>query len=157
MSSTSSGRSTTDGYDNPLLRKAAMAVGVVFLLIGVLGFVPVITSDWNQLGWAGYESGAMLLGLFQVSVLHNIVHLLYGVAGLALAKSVSGARAFLIGGGVIYLVLWIYGLVFSDNEGAANFVPLNNADNWLHLGLGIGMIAIGLALSRDTSTSRATA
>jgi len=133
-----------------------MAVGVVFLLTGVLGFVPGITSNYDELKFAGHESGALLLGLFQVSVLHNIVHLLYGVAGLALAKSVSGARAYLIGGGVIYLVLWIYGLVFSDNEGAANFVPLNNADNWLHLGLGIGMIAIGLALSRDTSAARTT-
>lgn len=158
MSSTSSsGRSTTDSYgDNPLLRKAAMAVGVVFLLVGVLGFVPGITSNYDEMEFAGHESGALLLGLFQVSVLHNIVHLLYGVAGLALAKSVSGARAYLIGGGVIYLVLWIYGLVFSDNEGAANFVPLNNADNWLHLVLGIGMIAIGLALSRDTSAARTT-
>lgn len=153
----SSGRSTTDGYgDNPLLRKAAMAVGVVFLLVGVLGFVPGITTNYDEMEFAGHDSGAMLLDLFQVSVLHNIVHLLYGVAGLALARSVSGARTYLIGGGVIYLVLWIYGLLFSDNEGAVNFVPLNNADNWLHLFLGIGMIALGLALSRDTSTARTT-
>ncbi len=89
----------------------------------------------------------MLLGLFQVSVLHNIVHLLFGVAGLALSRQARTATSYLIGGGVIYLVLWIYGLVI-DKQSSANFVPLNAADNWLHLGLGIGMIALGMLLGR---------
>jgi len=61
-----------------------MAVAVAFLLIGVLGFVPGVTSDYGAMEFAGHESGALLLGLFQVSILHNIVHLLYGVAGLVL-------------------------------------------------------------------------
>ncbi len=155
MSSRTSGHAGDGGYgDNPLLRKVAMAVGVVFLLTGLLGFVPGITSPFDQMEFAGNQSEAFLLGLFQVSVLHNIVHLLYGVAGLALARTVSGARNYLVGGGVIYLVLWLYGLVVGQNSNA-NFVPLNNADDWLHLGLGVGMIGLGLALSRDTS--RATA
>ena len=64
-----------------------------------------------------------------------------------MARSRSGARAFLIGGGLIYLVLWIYGVAV-DHESSANFVPLDTADNWLHLGLGIGMIALGAALGR---------
>jgi hypothetical protein len=80
-------------------------------------------------------------------VLHNIVHLLFGVAGLALARTPGGARAFLVGGGLIYLVLWLYGLLI-DLDSAANFVPLNTADNWLHLVLGVGMLALGLALGR---------
>lgn len=155
MSSRISGRAGDGGYgDNALLRKAAMAVGAVFVLVGILGFVPGITQDFDQMKFAGHESEAALLGLFQVSVLHNIVHLLYGVAGLALARTVSGARAYLVGGGVIYLVLWIYGLLVGENS-AANFVPLNNADDWLHLGLGIGMIALGLALSRETTRTTA--
>ena len=103
--------------------------------------------------FAGHESEAKLLGLFQVSVLHNIVLLLYGVAGLALSRTVSGARAFLIGGGVIYLVLWLYGLVVGYDSGA-NFVPFNNADNWLHLLLGLGMIALGVVLTRRPATNR---
>ena len=94
---------------------------------------------------AGMGSMAMLLGIFQVSILHNIVHLLFGIAGLAMMRTANAARAFLIGGGAIYLVLWIYGLVVGS-ESTANFVPLNNADNWLHLGLAIGMIGLGLVL-----------
>ena len=81
------------------------------------------------------------------SILHNIVHLAFGVAGLALARTFNGARSFLIGSGVIYLVLWLYGLVI-DHQSAANFVPVNTADNWLHLGLGIGMLALGVLLGR---------
>jgi uncharacterized protein DUF4383 len=136
---------TTAGTD--LLRLAARAVGAVFLLVGVLGFVPGITSDYGDLGAAGHHSMAMLLGVFQVSVLHNVVHLLFGVAGLALSRSSAGARAYLVGGGVVYLVLWVYGLVV-DQGSQANFVPLNTADNWLHLLLGVGMVGLGVVLSR---------
>jgi len=134
-----------------LLQTAAMAVGAVFLIVGVLGFVPGITTDYSQMKFAGHTSGAMLLGIFMVSILHNVVHLLFGVAGLVLARSWDGARAYLVGGGVIYLVLWIYGLATSDMS-KANFVPLNTADDWLHLVLGVGMIGLGLALSRSRET-----
>lgn len=59
-------------------------VGAVFLLAGILGFIAGITTNTEHLGMAGHHSGSMLLGIFQVSVLHNIVHLLFGVAGLVL-------------------------------------------------------------------------
>jgi arginine exporter protein ArgO len=136
------------------LQTAAMAVGAVFLLVGVLGFVPGITSNYGSMQFAGHESEAMLLGIFQVSILHNIVHLLFGIAGLAMAKTFDGAKTFLVGGGAIYLVLWLYGLVIG-HESAANFVPLNTADNWLHFVLGAGMIALGVLLSkRDAHATR---
>ena len=133
-----------------LLRLAARAVGAVFLLVGVLGFVPGITSQYGDMSVAGHHSMAMLLGVFQVSVLHNVVHLLFGVAGLALSRSSAGARGYLVGGGAVYLVLWVYGLVV-DQGSQANFVPLNTADNWLHLLLGVGMIGLGAVLSRRRS------
>jgi hypothetical protein len=146
MSNTSSaGRAPAAGRD--LLRTAALVVGAVFLLVGVLGFVPGITSDYGDMGAAGHHSSAMLLGVFQVSVLHNVVHLLFGVAGVALSRTSAGARTYLIGGGAVYLVLWLYGLVV-DQDSAANFVPLNTADNWLHLALGVGMVGLGIVLSR---------
>jgi hypothetical protein len=129
------------------LQKAALATGALFLLVGVLGFIPGITSNYEALGMAGHGSGALLLGVFQVSILHNIVHILFGIAGIAMAKRADSARTYLVGGGIIYLVLWIYGLVTSD-QSSANFVPVNTADDWLHLVLGLGMIALGILLSR---------
>ena len=151
---TSGTRGTHDTHDThdttKPLRTAAMAVGAVFLLVGVLGFVPGITTDYDTMQFAGHESEAMLLGIFQVSILHNIVHLLFGVAGLAMAKRADSARTYLIGGGVIYLVLWIYGLLIGQ-ESAANFVPLNTADDWLHFVLGIGMIALGVVLGKKAN------
>ncbi|MDR7275316.1 DUF4383 domain-containing protein [Catenuloplanes atrovinosus] len=129
------------------IRTAALAYAVVFLLVGILGFIPGVTTDYGTMQFAGHESEAKLLGLFQVSILHNAVHLLYGIAGLALARTVSGARLYLVVGGAVYLVLWLYGLVIGHDT-AANFVPLNNADNWLHLFLAITMIGLGLLLVR---------
>ncbi|MEV8530464.1 DUF4383 domain-containing protein [Streptomyces sp. NPDC051211] len=129
------------------LQQAALLVGAVFLLVGVLGFIPGITSDYDSMTFAGHHSDAQLFGVFQVSVLHNIVHLLFGVAGLVLSQSWQGSRGFLIGGGVVYLALWLFGLLI-DRDSAANFVPVNEADNWLHLALGLGMIALGALLGR---------
>ncbi|MFI5925495.1 DUF4383 domain-containing protein [Micromonospora sp. NPDC051543] len=131
----------------PPVRRAASTASVVFLLIGVLGFVPGITSGTQNLRFAGHTSGAFLFGAFQVSVLHNLVHLLFGVVGLALARTVGGARTFLVGGGAVYLVLWLYGLAV-DHDTGANVLPVNAADGWLHLGLGLGLIALGLLTAR---------
>ena len=131
---------------------AAGLVGATFLAVGILGFVPGITQNLDQLTFAGHESGAMLLGLFEVSVLHNIVHLLFGVVGLAAAKTAASGKSFLVGGGAVYLVLFLYGMLISQTS-PANFVPVNTADNWLHLALGAAMVGLGLALgSRQTET-----
>ena len=142
---TNAGRTRTT--NDSTVQKVAKIVGIVFLAVGVLGFIPGITTDYGSMTFAGHESEAMLLGIFQVSILHNIVHLLFGVAGLAMAKSFSGAKTFLVGGGAIYLVLWIYGLLI-NKDSAANFVPLNTADDWLHFVLGAGMIAAGVVLAK---------
>jgi Domain of unknown function (DUF4383) len=125
------------------VKMAAAAVGVAFVVAGVAGFVPGVTTNLDSLTLAGHESGAELLGVFQVSILHNVVHLIFGVAGLALARSATNATHYLTFGGAIYLVLWFYGLVV-DQHGSGNFVPLNDADNWLHLGLGLAMLLLGL-------------
>ncbi|MGN9809101.1 DUF4383 domain-containing protein [Micromonospora sp. BQ11] len=130
---------------------AALLAAAAFLLIGALGFVPGITTGYNHLTFAGHHSEAKLLGLFQVSILHNILHLGFGLAGPVMARSVAGARVFLAGGGALYLGLWLYGLAI-DRESAANVIPVNEADNWLHLFLGFGMLALGLLLSNRAGT-----
>jgi hypothetical protein len=131
----------------PLVNRIALTVGVVFLLVGIAGFVPGITTHYDTLSFAGHHSEAKLLGVFQVSILHNIVHLVFGIAGIAMARRSDTARLYLIGGGAVYLVLWIYGLVVGDTS-SANFVPINTADDWLHFILGISMIGLGVATTR---------
>lgn len=133
----------------------ALLYGVVFLLVGVAGFIPGLTQNVGDLQFAGHEGHAMLLGVFHVSILHNIVHLLYGVAGLVLARAPGSARQFLLWGGVIYLLLTLYG-VFIDYDSAANFVPLSDANNWLHLVLGVTMVGLSF-LPRPTADAEVRA
>ncbi len=125
----------------------ALAMGVVFILVGVLGFIPGITRNFSSMTFASHHSGALLLGIFQVSVLHNAVHLLFGVAGVLFARTALRARNYLLYGGIIYGALFLYGLVVPSLS-AANFVPVNDADNFLHLVLAVGMIALSLLLDR---------
>jgi hypothetical protein len=122
-----------------LAQTLALLFGVAALGAGVLGFIPGITSDLGDIKFAGDDSPSELLGIFQVSILHNIVHLLFGIAGIAMARALDTARTYLLGAGVLYVVLFVYGLFVSDG-GDANFVPINMADTWLHLALGIGLL-----------------
>jgi Domain of unknown function (DUF4383) len=141
---TTQGRTTGRLTASPA-QTVATVVALTFLVVGILGFIPGITTHYGDMSFAGHESDAQLLGIFEVSVLHNIVHLLFGVAGLALSRTPNGAVGFLIGGGLIYLVLWLYGLVV-DKASSANFVPMDSADDWLHFALGVVMVAAGIAL-----------
>jgi Domain of unknown function (DUF4383) len=101
----------------------ALLLGAALLLLGVLGFVPGITSH------------AKVFGLFRVSVLHNLVHLVLGAAGIVVAAVTSGAQRYLAAAGLVLLALWTLGVV-----GWADWLPVNSDDNWLHLALGTGAI-----------------
>jgi hypothetical protein len=139
--------------DRTPVQNVTRLVGMVFLLVGIAGFIPGITTNlYDGLEFAGSNGNAELLGIFEVSILHNIVHGLFGIAALALAKTASGARTFMIGGGVIYVALWLLGIA-----GGANWIPSNSADNWLHLGLGGALIVLGVALTREQKRVPTTA
>jgi len=139
--------------DRTPVQTVARLVGIVFLLVGIAGFIPGITTNlYDGLEFAGTDGTAELLGIFEVSILHNIVHALFGIAGLALAKTASGARTFMIGGGAIYVALWLLGIV-----GGANWIPSNTADNWLHLALGGALIVLGVVLTREQKRVATTA
>ena len=134
--------------DRSTVQSAALLVGILLFAMGILGFVPGITTHYGDLSFAGHDSGAKLFGIFQTSILHNVVHLLFGLIGIAMARSWEGARTFLIAGGTIYLVLFVYGLLAHGNSGW-NFIPVNSADNVLHVALGVVMVVLGLVLGRE--------
>jgi hypothetical protein len=135
------------------IQRGAMLFGVIFLAVGVLGFIPGITTNYD--GLTTFDGvGAKLLGIFGTNILENVVHLLFGVAGLAAASSWAASKNYFIGGGVIYLVVWLYGLII-DLSSSANIIGVNTAANWLHFALGVALIGVGLLLSRRVAADRA--
>ena len=88
----------------------------------------------------------MLFGIFAVSALHNVVHLAFGIVGFIFARTYAASRAYLLVGGIGYLALWLYGILM-DHGSALNIMPLNGADNWLHFGIGAGMVLLALTLA----------
>lgn len=124
----------------------AASAGLLFVLIGVAGFIPGITSHYGDMASAGPDSGAKLFGVFEVSVLHNLVHLVLGLGMIAAAKY-SWARLYLVGGGIVLLAITLYGALV-DRGSDANFLPVNRADNGLHLVLGLAMVGLGVLGAR---------
>jgi uncharacterized membrane protein YuzA (DUF378 family) len=136
--------------DRSLAQTLALVFGLAFLGLGVLAFIPGITTNLSDIEFAGNDSPAELLGIFQVSILHNIVYLLFGIAGIALARTLDGARTYLLGSGVIFVVLFVYGL-FVGSDSDANFIPINNAGDFLHLALAIGLLASWFVTRGETT------
>ena len=126
---------------------AAEAVAAIFLALAVAGFVPGLTTRLDRLQWLGHPPDgqvAQLFGVFDTSAAHNLLRLGFGVAGLLLARTFDRARFYLIGGGLIYLGLWMWGTFHAQPR---EILPLNGADNWLHLGIGVVMVVLGLTLA----------
>jgi hypothetical protein len=143
-------RTTMADWRGSTVQLLATLVSVTFVLAGVIGFIPGLTTNlYDGLEFAGEDGNAEILGLFHTSVLHNLVHLLFGLVGLALARTYSGARTFLIWGGVIYIALWLIGLF-----GGLDWIPANDADDWLHFVLGVAMIGLGFFSTRGALAER---
>jgi len=118
-----------------MVKRVAMVFGVVFLLVGLLGFV---SAGGMKMG--ANPAPSMLLGLFPINLLHNIVHVLFGVWGLMAARSFAGARQFAQVGGAIYVVLAICGFFIPTTFG---LVPIGGNDIWLHAAIGVVLLAVG--------------
>jgi hypothetical protein len=129
------------------VQRVAQIFGVVFILVGLLGFF--YTGLGNMT--ADPALAPKILGLFPVNVLHNIVHLLFGIWGLLAARTFSGARTYAQVGGVIYLLLAVVGFVAPDGF---NLVPLGGHDIWLHALLGIALAYFGFT-ARDVAARTA--
>ena len=118
------------------LQKLAGVFGVIFIIVAVLGFIAP-----GGLVMAMDPTTGMVLGVFPVNLLHNIVHLLFGIWGLVASRSWSGSKTFFTVGGIIYVILTCVGFLAPTGFG---LVPLGGADIWLHAVLAIAMLGLGL-------------
>ena len=125
-----------------MLKKAAIAFGVVFLLIGVLGFVPGVTND------------GMLLGVFHVNAAHNVVHLLSGAVALwAGMTSTNASRLYFRIFGVVYALVAVLGFVVGEGM-LLGLITNNAADTWLHVAIAVAALVLGFAVKDEAATPR---
>lgn len=122
--------------ERTLVQRAAQIFGWGFVILGVLGFFATGASMEDDPLLA-----PRLLGIFPLNVMHNVVHLLLGVWGIASVASFTASKAYAIGAGAIYLLLALLGVFSPDMFG---MVPIGGNDIWLHLLFGVPLIAIGL-------------
>jgi len=130
------------------VQRVAQIFGVVFLLVAILGFVTSGTSMEADPARAPH-----LLGLFPVNLLHNVVHLIFGVWGLAASRSFEGATSYARISGIIYIVLTVVGFLSPSGFG---LLPFGGHDIWLHALLGLALAAVGFT-ARDTRVDARTA
>jgi hypothetical protein len=126
-----------------------LAIGAVYTVIGIIGFFITGFDDFAA------HTEETLLG-FSINPLHNIVHILIGVAGLALARTLRGARTYGWLLAVGYGATFVYGLFAADKEEPLNFLSINWADNWLHLISALAGLAIALGAVRAHVSGGAT-
>jgi uncharacterized membrane protein YuzA (DUF378 family) len=121
----------------------ALAIGVVYTLVGLAGFLVTGFDDFTS------PDGELLLGLFEVNPLHNVVHLVIGLAGLALWSRLNTARDYGWMLAIGYGAVFVFGLFVAGDESSSNFLALNAADNWLHIASAIAGLAIALWPASD--------
>jgi len=132
---------------NTTIQKLAAVFGVVFILVAIVGF---LAPGGMAMQPTDPAMAAKALGIFPVNLLHNLVHLLFGVWGLAASRSWAGARQFFVWGGTIYVVLTIAAFISPSGFG---LVPIGGADIGLHCVLAIAMLAIGLTSRQPASAT----
>lgn len=131
-----------------LVQRIAQIFSIGFLVFAVIGFFQAGASME-----ADPAHAPRLLGLFPVNVLHNVVHLLFGVWGLLAARTVNGAVSYARTSGIIYLVLAVLGLIAPSTFG---LIPIGGNDIWLHVVLGLGLAAAGFTPAATTTPGART-
>jgi hypothetical protein len=127
-----------------LLRRFALVFGIVFLLVGIAGFIPGLTQPHSHPDVRVTAGLGLLLGLFPVNVLHDGAHLLFGVWGLLASRSDGAARTYGRVVFVAYAALAVMGMIAAMNlHTAFGFVPLYGHDVWLHAALALGGLYFG--------------
>lgn len=130
------------------VQRVAQVFGIGFLLAAIAGFLAAgMSMDPHT------ETAPRALGLFPVNLIHNLIHLAFGVWGLAASRSWGAARMYCQASGVIYLVLMVMGFIAPDTFG---LVPIGGNDIWLHALLGIPLAYFGFT-ARNTATASARA
>jgi hypothetical protein len=124
----------------------ALAFGAVYLLVGIVGFFVTGFSDFFA-----HDTGKNLL-FFEINGMHNVVHILIGVAGLVLGRTLAGARTYGWLLAVGYGAAFIYGLLAINEEW--DFLSINAADNVLHIATALVGLVIALLPVRSTVDSR---
>lgn len=109
----------------------ALIYGIVFLIIGVAGFVPGVTTPHSHPEITAQSNMGLVFGLFPANLLHNIVHILFGIWGLVASRSLGAARMYARGVAVIYAVLGVMGLI-PGLRTTFGLIPLYGNDIWLH-------------------------
>jgi hypothetical protein len=125
--------------DKTLAQVYAMALGGVLVLVGLVGFL--VEPSFG----VGDSAQRGTLILFDINGWHNVVHLLSGIVGLAMAGTAARARLFSIGYGVVYVLVTILGFVVGDGGLLLSIIPINTADNLLHGAIALTALAIGLS------------
>ena len=129
-----------------MVKSAAILFGIVFLVVGILGFVPAATPPMAD------GNGGMLLNLFHVNTAHNIVHLASGVVFLLCGLAGAGpSRTFFRIFGLVYALVAILGFMKGDGL-LLGMVANNMADVWLHVVLAVSMLFLGFVV-KDTGTA----
>ena len=127
-------------------RTLALVIGATYTLVGIIGFFVTGFEDFAA------PTNERLLGIFEINPLHNVVHLVIGLAGLAMWKRRDSARAYGMALALGYGLTFLYGLFVAGKDTSANFLSINGADNVLHLGSALAGIAIVMLLSRTVTT-----